>query len=157
MTADAEANLAALGLKLPEAPQAVANYVPTLVSGDLLFISGQISKDSAGHVVTGCLGRGAGRLSVTDGEAAARLCALNILAQAKAALGSLDRIGQILRLTGFVTSTSEFNDQPKVINGASDLMVAVLGERGRHTRSAVGVAALPMGAAVEIDAIVKVG
>ncbi len=156
MSNDAESRLVALGLVLPNAPQPVANYVPTLIVGDLVFISGQISKDGAGHVVTGCLGHGPGNLSVADGEAAARLCALNILAQAKAALCDLDRIGQVLRLTGFVTSTPDFNDQPQVINGASDLMVAVLGESGRHTRAAVGVAALPMGAAVEIDAIIKV-
>ncbi len=156
ITNDAETRLSALGLTLPDAPQPVATYIPTLTAGDLLFISGQISKDGSGHVVTGCLGLGAGRLSVADGEAAARLCALNILAQAKAALGTLDRIEQVLRLTGYVTSTADFNDQPKVINGASDLMVAVLGDSGRHTRAAVGVAALPMGAAVEIDAIIKV-
>jgi enamine deaminase RidA (YjgF/YER057c/UK114 family) len=152
----AESRLAALGLTLPEAPQPVANYVPTLVSGDLLFISGQISKNASGHTMTGCLGSGPGHLTIADGEAAAKLCALNILAQAKAALGSLERVGQVLRLTGFVTSSPGFSDQPKVINGASDLMVAVLGDRGRHTRSAVGVAALPVGAAVEIDAIIKV-
>lgn len=156
MSEDFEARLSALGLELPNAPQPVANYSATLISGDLLFISGQISKDASGRTVTGCLGSGVGRLTIADGEAAARLCALNILAQAKAALGTLARIDQVLRLTGFVMSAPEFTEQPKVINGASDLMVAVLGDRGRHTRSAVGVAALPMGAAVEIDAIIKV-
>jgi enamine deaminase RidA (YjgF/YER057c/UK114 family) len=150
---DAEQRLSELGLKLPEAPQPVANYVPFLLSGDQLFISGQISKDGAGRVLTGLLGGGA---SIEDGQAAARHSALNVLAQAKAALGGLDRIVQILRLTGFVASAPGFVDQPKVINGASDLLVAVLGDAGRHTRSAVGVASLPLGASVEIDAILKV-
>lgn len=145
--------LTELGLKLPEAPQPVANYVPYLISGDHLFISGQIAKDDAGHVLTGVLGAD---LSVEDGKSAARYAALSLLAQAKAALGNLDRIGQVLRLTGFVASAAEFFEQPAVINGASDLLVAVLGDAGRHTRSAVGVASLPLGAAVEIDAILKI-
>lgn len=152
----AEQRLAALGLELPPAPQPVANYVPTLISGDMLFISGQISKDSSGQIATGHVGTACGSITVEQGAQAAKLCALNILAQAKAALGSLDRIDQVLRLTGFVASHADFRDQPIVINGASDLFVAVLGERGRHTRAAVGVASLPMSAAVEIDAIIKV-
>jgi enamine deaminase RidA (YjgF/YER057c/UK114 family) len=151
MTADAR--LKELGLALPPAPQPVANYVPFLLSGDQLFISGQISKAGDGNVTKGILGAG---LDVAAGQAAARLCALNILAQAKAALGDLERIEQVLRLTGFVTSSATFTDQPLVINGASDLIGAVLGDRGRHTRAAVGVASLPMGAAVEIDAILRV-
>jgi enamine deaminase RidA (YjgF/YER057c/UK114 family) len=146
--------LAELGLKLPEAPQPVANYVPFLLSGDLLFISGQISKDGTGRVLTGTLGAG---VTVEDGQEAARQCALNLLAQAKAALGDLNRVIQVLRLTGFVASTPDFTDQPKIINGASDLLVSVLGEAGRHTRSAVGVASLPLNACVEIDAIFKIG
>jgi enamine deaminase RidA (YjgF/YER057c/UK114 family) len=151
MTADAR--LKELGLALPPAPQPVANYVPFLLSGDQLFISGQISKAGDGNVTKGILGAG---LDVAAGQAAARLCALNILAQAKAALGDLERIEQVLRLTGFVTSSATFTDQPLVINGASDLIGTVLGDRGRHTRAAVGVASLPMGAAVEIDAILRV-
>ena len=103
--------------------------------------------------MTGLLGAGA---SIEDGRKAARHAALNILAQAKAALGSLDRIVQVLRLTGYVASSPEFSEQPKVINGASDLLVDVLGDAGRHTRSAVGVASLPLGASVEIDAILKI-
>ena len=146
--------LADLGLKLPEAPQPVANYVPFLLTGDLLFISGQIAKDASGRVHTGTLGAG---VSIEEGQEAARHCALNLLAQAKAALGDLSRVAQILRLTGFVASTPEFTDQPKIINGASDLLVAVLGDAGRHTRSAVGVASLPLNASVEIDAIFKIG
>jgi enamine deaminase RidA (YjgF/YER057c/UK114 family) len=146
--------LAELGLKLPEAPQPVANYVPFLISGDLLFISGQISKDGTGRVLTGTVGAG---VLVEEGQEAARHCALNLLAQAKAALGDLNRVIQVLRLTGFVASAPDFTDQPKIINGASDLLVAVLGNAGRHTRSAVGVASLPLNACVEIDAIFKIG
>ena len=148
-----EQRLSELGLKLPEAPQPVANYVPFLLSGDQLFISGQISKDATGRVLAGSLGGG---VSIEDGHAAARHCALSLLAQANAALGDLERIVQVLRLTGFVASTPDFTDQPKIINGASDLLVAVLGDAGRHTRLAVGVASLPLGACVEIDAILKV-
>lgn len=148
-----EARLAELGLALPAAPAPVANYVPHAITGELLFISGQISKAADGTVLAGRLGE---RLSVADGQQAARLCALNILAQAKAALGSLERIGQVLRLNGFVHATADFNDHPMVINGASDLMVAVLGDKGRHTRVAVGVAGLPGGCAVEIDAIIRI-
>lgn len=145
--------LAQLGLKLPEAPQPVANYVPFLISGDQLFISGQIAKDGTGRILTGILGEG---VSIEEGQEAARHSALNLLAQAKVALGDLDRVAQVLRLTGFVASTPSFTDQPKVINGASDLLVSVLGDAGRHTRSAVGVASLPLNACVEIDAIFKI-
>ncbi|CCB64348.1 MULTISPECIES: RidA family protein [unclassified Hyphomicrobium] len=148
-----EQRLAELGLKLPEAPQPVANYVPFLLSGDQLFISGQVAKDGAGRILTGTLGAG---VLIEEGQEAAHHCALNLLAQAKAALGDLGRIVQVLRLTGFVASAPNFYDQPKVINGASDLMVAALGDAGRHTRSAVGVASLPLNACVEIDAIFKV-
>ena len=153
MSGEIEARLAKLGLTLPPAPNPVANYVPYLVSGDHLFISGQISKAADGTVVTGSLGGG---LTIDAGAAAARLCALNILAQAKAALGNLERITQVVRLTGFVSATPDFTDHPKVVNGASDLMVEVLGEKGRHTRAAVGVASLPVGSAVEVDAILRI-
>jgi enamine deaminase RidA (YjgF/YER057c/UK114 family) len=153
MSSSAETRLAALGLTLPEAPQAVANYVPYLISGDLLFISGQISRRADGKVLTVIPGQ---NLTIEDGQAAARSCALAIMSQAKTALGSLDRIGQVLRLTGFVVSTDIFKDHPQVINGASDVLVAVLGDKGRHTRTAVGVTSLPLGAAVEIDAIFKI-
>jgi enamine deaminase RidA (YjgF/YER057c/UK114 family) len=153
MSGEIEARLEKLGLTLPPAPSPVANYVPHLMAGDLLFISGQISKAADGSLVRGHLGAG---VALETGQHAARLCALNILAQAKAALGSLDRIAQVVRLTGFVACAADFGEQPQVINGASDLMVDVLGEHGRHTRAAVGVASLPLGAAVEIDAILKV-
>lgn len=150
---DAEQRLQELGFKLPEAPQPIANYVPHIISGDQLFISGQIAKDDAGRVLTGLLGS---VVSIADGQKAARFAALSLLAQAKAALGSLDRIERVLRVTGFVASTPDFSEQPAVINGASDILVAVLGDAGRHTRSAVGVASLPLGACVEIDAILKI-
>jgi enamine deaminase RidA (YjgF/YER057c/UK114 family) len=153
MTGTIEARLAELGLTLPSAPNPVANYVPYTVTGNLLFISGQISKAGDGTIASGILGRD---VTVEAGQAAARLCALNILAQAKAALGDLDRIGQVVRLTGFVASTAEFTDHPKVVNGASDLMVEVLGDKGRHTRAAVGVSSLPVGSAVEVDAIIAI-
>jgi enamine deaminase RidA (YjgF/YER057c/UK114 family) len=149
---NAEQRLVELGLKLPDAPQPVANYVPYLMSGDQLFISGQVAKDDSGSVLTGLLGS---NVSVEDGKLAARQAALSLLAQAKAALGDLGRVVHVLRLTGFVASTPEFSEHPAVINGASDLLVAVLGDAGRHTRSAVGVASLPLGTCVEIDAILK--
>lgn len=151
MSEKIEARLAALGLELPPAANPVANYVPFMVSGNHLFISGQISKAGDGRLLAGILGRDIG---VEAGQQAARLCALNILAQAKAALGGLDRIVHVVKLTGFVAATLDFTEHPKVINGASDLMVEVLGDAGRHTRVAVGVASLPLGAAVEIDAII---
>jgi enamine deaminase RidA (YjgF/YER057c/UK114 family) len=150
---DPEARLSALGLILPPAPAALANYVPYINADGLLFVSGQISKDADGRILSGCLGHDC---TVELGVEAARFCALNILAQAKAALGSLSAIEQIVRITGFVAATAQFRDHPKVVNGASDLFVSVLGKPGRHTRAAVGVASLPMGAAVEIDAILKV-
>lgn len=145
----AEAHLAELGLALPDAPAPAANYVPYHFSGGLLFISGQVSRSADGGI-KGKLGAG---LSVEDGQKAARLACLNLLAQVKAALGSLDRVGQVLRLTGYVNAAPDFADQPSVVNGASDLLVAVLGDKGRHTRTAIGVASLPSGFAVEIDAI----
>lgn len=150
MQDESEARLKALGLTLPEAPRPVANYVPFVVAGGQLFIAGQVSRRADGSGYKGRLGAD---LTVADGQKAAELACLNLLAQAKAALGSLDRIGQGLRLTGFVNATAEFGDHPQVINGASDLLVAVLGDRGRHTRSAVGIASLPFGFAVEVDAI----
>lgn len=153
MTGTIEDRLAALGLTLPEAPNPVANYVPHAISGNLLFISGQVSKGGDGTLAAGALGRD---VSIEAGQAAARLCALNILAQAKAALGSLERIGQVVRITGFVNATADFTDHPKVVNGASDLLVEVLGDKGRHTRAAVGVSGLPLGAAVEVDAIIAI-
>ncbi len=152
MSDTVEARLADLGLTLPVAPAPAANYAPYLVSGGLLFISGQLSRSADGGI-KGRLGAG---LSVEDGKKGAALACLNILAQAKAALGSLERIGQALKLTGFVNAAPDFPDHPVVVNGASDLLAAVLGDKGRHTRVAVGVAGLPFGFAVEIDAIFAV-
>jgi enamine deaminase RidA (YjgF/YER057c/UK114 family) len=154
MNGKVEARLASLGLALPAAPNPVANYVPSVLIGDLLYISGQISKSADGSLAKGRLGAD---LDVAQGQAAARLCALNILAQAKAAVGDLDRIAQVVKLTGFVNAAPEFVDHPQVVNGASDLMVEVLGDKGRHARAAVGVSGLPLGSAVEVDAILLIG
>lgn len=153
MSGEIAARLRDLGLELPPAPSPVANYVPYLIAGNLLFISGQISKTGDGTLISGRVGD---TLSVEDAMAAAKTCALNVLAQAQAALGDLDRVTQVMRLTGFVNAGPDFTDHPNVINGASDLMVAVLGDKGRHTRAAVGVSGLPAGAAVEVDAIFSV-
>ena len=153
MAGEIEARLKELGIDLPAAPIPVANYVPTVLAGNLLFISGQIAKAADGTLVAGSVGTD---LTVEEGQKAARLCALNILAQAKAALGSLDRIARVVRLTGFVNSGAGFADHPKVVNGASDLMVEVLGEKGRHTRAAVGASGLPANTAVEVDAVLLV-
>lgn len=142
-----------LGIELPEAMAPIGSYVAHYTAGDMLFISGQISKTADGRILSGKLGAD---LAVADGQAAARACALNILAQAHAALGSLDRIVRVARLNGFVNSTPDFTDQPQVINGASDLIAEVLGDAGVHTRAAIGVASLPVGCAVEIDAIIQI-
>ncbi|MDX2289738.1 MAG: RidA family protein [Hyphomicrobiaceae bacterium] len=142
-----------LGITLPPAPAAVANYVPFVIAGDLLYVSGQVSRDASGAIIAGRLGAD---LTVDQGKHAARQCALAILAQANAALGGLSRIAGLVRLNGFVNATAEFADHPMVVNGASDLMVDVLGEAGRHTRIAVGVASLPAGCAVEIDAVIRI-
>ncbi|BBE71560.1 RidA family protein [Oharaeibacter diazotrophicus] len=148
-----ESLLAELGLALPAAPAPAANYVPVVQTGNLLFVSGQISRSPSGEEVAGKLGAG---LTIEQGQRAAELCALNILAQVKAAVGDLDRIVRVVRLNGFVNSAPDFVDHPQVINGASNLMGKVLGERGKHSRCALGVAALPFGVAVEIDAVVEV-
>jgi len=153
MSGKVEARLKSLGIALPAAPNPVANYVPSCLAGNLLFISGQISRRPDGAVTTGRLGA---NLTVDQGRAAARLAALNVLAQVKAAVGDLDRIAQVVRLTGFVAAAPDFTDHPQVVNGASDLMVEVLGDKGRHTRAAVGVSGLPMGCAVEVDAILLI-
>jgi len=147
-----EARLAELGLELPEAAAPVASYVPVVVSGGLAHVSGQLPFVD-GALVTGRLGED---VSLEEGIAAARACGLMILAQLQAALGSLGRVERVVKLGVFVNSACEFTDQPKVANGASELMVTVFGDTGRHARSAVGVPVLPLGAAVEVDAIVAV-
>ncbi len=145
--------LAELGLDIPQPVAPVANYVPFVVSGRELFISGQISIAPTG-LIKGKLGSD---MTVDQGAQAARACAVNLIAQMKAALnGDLDRVKRIVKVTGFVNCTPDFIDQPKVINGASDLMVAVFGDAGRHARAAVGAPSLPLGAAVEVDAIVEI-
>ena len=150
MAGKIEARLKALDLTLPETKAAIGTYVPFVHLGGQLIISGQLPLKDGGIGVAGKLGDG---ISIAEGQEAARLCALNILTQAKAALGDLDRIVQLVRLNGFVNAAPDFADHPKVINGASDLMVEILGDKGRHTRIAVGCASLPMNAAVEIDAV----
>ncbi|KAF0677308.1 RidA family protein [Profundibacterium mesophilum] len=150
MSRKIEERLAALGESLPDAPAPAANYVPFVRSGALLHVSGQISQDADGLIV-GKLGRD---LELADGVRAARRCALSLLAQVRAAAdGDLDRLVRVVKLTAFVNSAPDFIDQPKVVNGASDLMVELLGDAGRHARSAVGAGALPLGVAVEIEGI----
>jgi enamine deaminase RidA (YjgF/YER057c/UK114 family) len=145
-----ETKLAELGVTLPDAPAPAANYVPYVISGDLIFVSGQISKD-AGGLITGKLGGG---LTVEEGQAAAKVCAINLLAQVKHALeGDLDRVTRVVKLGGFVNSTADFTDHPKVINGASDFIGEVFGPKGAHARAAVGTSSLPLGVAVEIEGI----
>lgn len=149
---DIDTRLAELGLTLPAAAAPVAAYVPVVVAGGLAHVSGQLPFVD-GKLVTGRLGEDVG---VEAGTEAAQACATMILAQLKAALGSLDRVERIVKLGVFINSAGTFTDQPKVANGASELMVAVFGEAGKHARSAVGVPVLPLGAAVEVDAIVAV-
>jgi enamine deaminase RidA (YjgF/YER057c/UK114 family) len=144
--------LAELGIELPPAAAPVAAYVPVVVAGNLAHVSGQLPFVD-GALVTGRLGED---LSLEQGTAAARACGLMILAQLDAALGSLDRVERIVKLGAFVNSIAGFTDQPKVANGASELMAEVFGEAGKHARSAVGVPVLPLGAAVEIDAVVAI-
>lgn len=152
MSYHVEAKLANLGLALPQAAAPVAAYVPTVEVGGLMHVSGQLPFID-GKLVTGRLGDD---VSVEAGNAAAQACGLMILAQVKAALGSLDRVERVVKLGAFVNSTGDFTDQPKVANGASELMVAVFGDAGKHARSAVSAPALPLGAAVEIDAVIAV-
>ncbi len=148
-----EARLRELDLTLPDAPAPAANYVPWVRTGDLVFVSGQISQDSGG-LIRGRLGAD---MDAAAGAAAARRCAVSLLAQVRAACGGdLDRVVRAVKLTGFVNSTPDFTDQPKVINGCSDLLVEVFGDAGRHARSAVSAASLPLGVAVEIEAIFQV-
>ncbi|WP_333848143.1 RidA family protein [Phaeobacter italicus] len=150
---DIEAKLKELGIELPAAPAPAANYVPYVVAGDMVYISGQISAD-AGGLITGKLGAD---MDVAAGQKAARQCAIALLAQLKAACGGdLDRLKRVVKLGAFVNSTDSFTDQPQVVNGASDLMVEVLGDAGRHARSAVSSPSLPLGVAVEIDGVFQI-
>lgn len=153
MTATVEARLAELKIRLPKPAAPVATYVPAVAAGGLLHVSGQLPFTEEGDLMTGRLGED---LGVERGQQAARRSAIMVLAQIKAALGGLDRVERIVKLGVFVSCTPGFTDQPKVANGASDLMVELFGDAGKHARSAVGVPALPLGAAVEIDAIVAI-
>ncbi len=145
--------LAELGIHLPEPAAPVASYVPAIEAGGFLYVSGQLPFRANGSLITGRLGED---VDLDGGIAAARRCGIMLLAQIKAALGSLDRVERVVKLGVFVNSAPAFTDQPKVANGASELMQEVFGEPGRHARSAVGVAVLPLGVAVEVDAIVAV-
>jgi enamine deaminase RidA (YjgF/YER057c/UK114 family) len=148
-----ESRLADLGLSLPEAPAPAANYVPFVVAGNFVYVSGQISQSGEG-LLRGRLGAD---LDVAAGARAAERCALSLLAQVRNAVaGDWSRVVRAVKLTGFVNSTPDFTDQPKVVNGASDLLVAVMGDAGRHARSAVSAASLPLGAAVEVEGIFEI-
>ncbi len=153
MANNAEQNLNKLGITLPTPPAPAANYVPFTIAGNILTISGQIPMGPNGLEYVGKLGE---NTDVETGQAAARLCAINILAQAKAALGDLSRIKQVMKIQGYVNSTADFTAHPTVINGASDLLVEVLGVAGKHARAAVGMSSLPLGVAVEIDAVIEI-
>lgn len=154
MAGTIEQKLAAQGITLHEPTSPVANYVGFVRTGNLLFVSGQICFDAEGNLIAkGKLGAG---VTVEQGSAAARGCAINLLAQIKAALGDLDKVVRVVRLGGFVNSAPDFIDAPKVMNGASDLMVAAFGDKGRHARSTIGVASLPADAAVEVEGLFEV-
>lgn len=153
MPSKIDARLAELGITLVEAPAPVANYVPYVVSGKTVYVSGQVSRGPDGPI-TGKLGAGT---SVEAGAAAAATCAHQLIGQLRTACGGdLDRVKRVVKLTGFVNSTLDFTDQPKVVNGCSDVFVAVFGDAGRHARSAVGVAALPLGVAVEVEGVFEI-
>ena len=154
MNAGHEDRLAALGITLPSAVSPAANYVPARRTGPYVYISGQVPAADGKDQFTGKLGR---EISVEEGQKAARLCAINILVQLRVALdGDLDRVVGCIRLGGFVNAVPEFGEQPMVLNGASDLMIAVFGDAGRHSRAAVGCASLPRNVPVEVDAIFEV-
>ncbi len=153
MTSTIETRLAELGVTLPEAPAPAANYVPYVTTGNTVYVSGQISNGPDG-LIKGKLGAG---MSTEEGATAAKTCAISLLAQLKAACGGdIDRLVRVVKLVGFVNSTGDYTEQPMVINGASDFMVEALGDKGRHARSAVSAASLPLGVAVEIEGIFEI-
>ncbi len=153
MASEIESKLAEMGVTLPDAPAPAANYVPFVLSGNMLYVSGQIATNDDGFM-TGKLGDDC---SIEEGAAAARACAIALLAQVKAACGGdIDRLVRVVKLGGFVNSTPDFTQQPQVINGASDFMVEALGEKGTHARAAVSAASLPFGVAVEIDGVFQI-
>jgi enamine deaminase RidA (YjgF/YER057c/UK114 family) len=154
MAGTVEKKLAALGITLPTPAAPIANYVPFVRAGNMLVVSGQLCFGADGKLVAkGQLG---GAVSVDDGQKAARACGVNLLAQVKAALGDLDKVAHVVRLGGFINSAPGFADGPKVMNGASDLMVEMFGDKGRHARTTVGVSALPADAAVEVEGAFEV-
>ena len=153
MPSKIDARLAELGITLPEGSAPAANYVPHVISGNMVYVSGQVSRGATG-LITGKLGAGVG---IDEGAAAAATCAHQLIAQLRTACGGdLDRVRRVVKLTGFVNSAPDFTDHPKVVNGCSDVFVAVFGDAGRHARSAVGVAALPLGVAVEVEGVFEI-
>ena len=153
MASQIETKLAELGVTLPDAPAPAANYVPYVLSGNMLYVSGQISNGPDG-LINGTLGD---NMTVAEGAAAAKMCAIALLAQVKAACGGdLDRLVRVVKLGAFVNSTADFTEQPQVVNGASDFLVEALGDMGRHARSAVSSPSLPLGVAVEIDGVFQI-
>jgi enamine deaminase RidA (YjgF/YER057c/UK114 family) len=154
MAGNVEKRLADMNIVLPEPTAPVANYVPFVRSGQVLIVSGQLCLDADGKLVA--KGRLGAEVSIEAGQHAARMCAINLLAHVKAGLGDLDKVVRVIRLGGFITSAAGFVDGPKVMNGASDLMVEVFADRGRHARSTVGVSALPLDAAVEVEGFFEV-
>jgi len=151
--AHVEARINELGLELPNVPQTIGNYVGAVRTGNLLFLSGRLPRREGKFVSFGKLGKD---VTLQEGYDAARLTALNLVATLKAELGDLDRVKRVVKLVGMVNSEPDFTDQPNVLNGASDVLVEIFGNRGRHARSAFGVAALPMNASVEIEVVVEV-
>jgi enamine deaminase RidA (YjgF/YER057c/UK114 family) len=149
-----DSKLSALGITLPTPASPIANYVPFTRSGNLLIVSGQLCFGLDGKLIA--TGQHGGAVSIDAGAKAARACAINLLAQIKVALGDLDKVSRVLRLGGFINSAPGFTDGPKVMNGASDLMVEVFGDKGRHARTTVGVSALPLDAAVEVEGLFEV-
>ena len=155
MTGKTTQRLAELGIELPQAPAPAANYIPFVVTGNLVFVSGQVPVLNGEVKFKGRLGQD---MDVDEGYQAARLCGLNLIAQAQAAAdGDLDKIKRVVKLGGFVSATPDFTDHPKVINGASDLMAEVFGEAGKHARFAMGAGSLPLGVAVEVDGVFELG
>lgn len=148
-----EKRLSEMGISLPDAPAPAANYVPYVVVGDIVYVSGQVPMADGGFII----GKLGDTMDIEGGATAAKACAVSLLAQVKAACGGdLDRLVRVVKLTGFVNSTGDFGDQPKVINGASDFLVEALGDAGRHSRSAVSAASLPFGVAVEIEGVFQI-
>lgn len=148
-----EEKLIALGVVLPAPPASAGSYVPVIIAGNLAFVAGQIPVQDEKIIYKGKVGKD---LSIEAGQLAARLCTINALAQLKHALGSLDRISRFVKVTGYVNCDPSFTDQPRVVNGASDFLVQVFGENGKHARAAVGVSSLPLGSAVEVEFIAEI-